>query len=245
MNYVTHCINKDIASADRTVETTFNLLHEYFSTSDLVTKFFDISEVMRDDSSSNVIYSLNLIPLTENLNGSYIRIYANASTNYFNIEYKDTNNAFSILKNSYFTNDTYINICSDENQIKISLASLPTSASATLSFAKSFMITPAKLNTGETLPVLLFTYNDNYSLYAVLNKNSYKTAISNEADSTKTDKSGYVLLRKLTTITNALDTISFDKVFTVFGASSLPTRFTVNNKEYFSFSAINTCILFD
>lgn len=242
MNYATHCINKDIASADRTVETTFNLFYEYLSTSDLVTKFFNVGEVMRDDSSSNVIYSLNLIPLAENLNDTYIRIYADATTTYFNIEYKDTNNTFPILQNSYFTNDVYINICSDENQIKISLAN---SSNTSLSFDKSFMITPAKLNTGEALPVLLFTDGGSSYLYAMLNKNSFRSAISNDDESIKTDKSGYVLLRKFIAVTGALDTISFDKVFTVFGTSSIPSRFTVNNKEYFSFFNTNLCALFE
>lgn len=240
MNYVTHCINEDIATADRTAETTINLLYEYFSTSDLVTKFFDVSEVICDDSSSPVIYYIKLIPLAENLNDTYIKIYANTSR--LSIDYKDTNNTLKILSNIPFTSAIYTNICSDENQIKISLGTM---SSSVVTFSKSFMITPVKLNTGEVSSVLLFTFSDNNYLYAILNKSSIKTAISIETGSNVVDNSGYVLLRKYATITNAGDTISFDKVFTVFGASSLPTRFTVNNKEYFGFNGNNICTLFE
>ena len=244
MNYVTHCINKDIASADRTIKATINSLYEYFSTSDLVTKFFNVRPVLFDeDENGKIIYAdFEIVPLAENLNDTYIKISANASYSYFKIEYKDTNNTIPILQNSQFANDIYINICSDENQIKISVSG---SSSTLLSFDKIFMITPVRLNTGEALPVLLFTDGGSNYLYAMLNKNSFKSAISNEDESTKTDKSGYVLLRKFTTITGALDTISFDKVFTVFGTSSIPSRFTVNNKEYFSFSNTNLCALFE
>ena len=77
MNYVTHCINEDIASADRTGENILNSLYEYFSTSDLVTKFFDVSEVIYDDTNSK--YYIKLIPLAENLNDTYIWFYVQAS----------------------------------------------------------------------------------------------------------------------------------------------------------------------
>ena len=239
MNYVTQCINKDIASADRTSETTINLLYEYFSTNDIVTKFFDVSEVICDDSSSPATYYIKLIPLAENLNGTYIKIYAQSG---IGISYIDTNNKFDILTSSSLSSDMYVNICSDENHIRISITS---TSNSTIAFKKFFMLTPAKLNTGETSSVLFFSTSTNDYFYTILNKNSYKSGFSYETGSNVNDSSGYVLLRKLALITNAGDTISFDKVFTVFGASSIPTRFTVNNKEYFGFNGNNTCTLFE
>ena len=239
MNYVTHCINKDIASADRTSETTMNLLCEYLSTSDLVTKFFDVSGVTYDDENSR--YYMKLIPLAENLNDTYIWIYADSS--YMYIKYKDTNNTIDIANSLYFSYDLYVNICCDESQIKISLI-VSSSSAATMSFNKFFMITSAKNNTGEVSPVLFFTNGQNDYLNVILNKSTYKLSFGTEGGNIN-DNSGYVLLRKYSLITRNGYTLSFDKVYTVFGASSLPTRFTVNNKEYFGFDKLNICALFN
>ena len=236
MNYVTHCINKDIASADRTLETTMNSLYEYLSTSDLVTKFFDVTpvEVVED-------IEFKLVPLAENLNDTYIRI--NADSSYIHVKYKDTNNTIDIMGALTISYDLYVNICCDESQIKISITT-SSSSSTTTSFNKFFMITSVKNNTGEVSPVLLFTNGQNNYLNAVLNKSTYKLSFGTEGGNVD-DNSGYVLLRKYSLITQNGYTLSFDKVYTVFGASSLPIRFTVNNKEYFGFDKLNICALFN
>lgn len=240
MNYVTHCINKDIASADRTLETTMNSLYEYLSTSDLVTKFFDVSEVIYDNENSR--YYMKLIPIAENLNDTYIWIYADSS--YMYVKYKDTNNTIDIMGTLSINYDLYVNICCDESQIKISITASSSSTTTTTSFNKFFMITSVKNNTGEVSPVLLFTNGQNDYLNVILNKSTYKLSFGTEGGNIN-DNSGYVLLRKYSLITQNGYTLSFDKVYTVFGASSLPIRFTVNNKEYFGFAKLNICALFN
>ena len=137
----------------------------------------------------------------------------------------------------------FVNICCDESQIKISIA-YSSSSTVTPTFNKFFMITSVKSNTGETSPALLFTNGQNNYINVILNKSTYKLAFGSEGGNVD-DNSGYVLLRKYSLITQNGYTLSFDKVFTVFGASSLPIRFTVNNKEYFGFDKLNICALFN
>lgn len=239
MNYVTHCVNENVASADRTAETTINLLYEYLSTNDIVTKFYDVTEVAQDSSSSE--FYISLIPLTENLNDTCIKIYAN--TKYVLVKYIDINNSITIINSTDFSYNFYINICSDESQIKISLNSA--SSSSIVSFTKFFMLTPIKLNTGESSTVLIFSDSSSSKYCAILNKSSIKSGIVAESGSNINDNSGYVLLRKFTLITTAGNTITFDKIFSVFGTTSFPARFTVNNKEYFGFDGVNICALFE